>query len=282
MRDVQQIIPYKIIFQNIEYGNQMLEEHKKENHGECLEVILEGSGKYKYKDVIFPVKAGDIFVIRGKYTGEIREAANLKLARIFYHDDFVHVATFKRMSGWQAIFVVNPLMGTYQKPENRLHADKETIAEFRCIIGKMYEEQLNREPGYEQILNSAFFILITLISRKYQQAKQQREDSITRFAQAVAYMEDRYWEAIKLSDLAAMVNVSERHFMRRFREIYNTTPVQYLLELRLRRSLILLGQPDLTIGQVAMECGFNDPNYFSRSFKRMFQMTPGQYRKMTY
>lgn len=43
MRDVQQIIPYKIIFQNIECGNQILEEHKKENHGECLEVILESS-----------------------------------------------------------------------------------------------------------------------------------------------------------------------------------------------------------------------------------------------
>ena len=41
----------------------------------------------------------------------------------------------------------------------------------------------------------------------------------------------------------------------------------------------LLSSNDMPIGDIAMQCGFEDAGYFGRVFKQIFRMTPSQYRK---
>lgn len=59
---------------------------------------------------------------------------------------------------------------------------------------------------------------------------------------------------------------------------YNTS--SYILHVRMSKAKRLLDADISTpIGEIALECGFSDMGYFSRTFKNLFHMTPSQYRK---
>lgn len=59
---------------------------------------------------------------------------------------------------------------------------------------------------------------------------------------------------------------------------YNTSA--YILQMRMERGKRMLVSSDALIGEIAMKCGFEDANYFSRIFKQIFNVTPSQYRKV--
>jgi AraC-like DNA-binding protein len=56
-------------------------------------------------------------------------------------------------------------------------------------------------------------------------------------------------------------------------------PIEYLIRLRIRQSMELLTASDMSVTDIAMECGFNDSNYFARQFKRINDMSASEFRK---
>lgn len=74
--------------------------------------------------------------------------------------------------------------------------------------------------------------------------------------------------------------LSEDYLKRMFKKQYGVTPHDYLVKIRLERAKMMLSSVsrfDYTIKSVASSCGFNDPLYFSRLFKKRFNMSPLAY-----
>jgi len=93
----------------------------------------------------------------------------------------------------------------------------------------------------------------------------------------------RYLEAHPTSPgvtrgLASEVGVSEPHVRRLFRQTYGKTPRQYLVEIRLKRAQDLLQTTSLGVDRIARAVGFASPGIFVKQFKRIYRMTPVQYR----
>lgn len=63
-----------------------------------------------------------------------------------------------------------------------------------------------------------------------------------------------------------------------FKKAVGMSPLQYLIDLRLRESLTLLRTPGMTLANVASQVGFRDPFHFSRAFKQKMGESPSQYR----
>ena len=57
------------------------------------------------------------------------------------------------------------------------------------------------------------------------------------------------------------------------------SPLDYLIKIRIQESAKLLQKSDLPIGEVALNCGFNDFSYFGKHFKREMNCSPREYRK---
>jgi AraC family transcriptional regulator, L-rhamnose operon regulatory protein RhaS len=55
--------------------------------------------------------------------------------------------------------------------------------------------------------------------------------------------------------------------------------MRYLLDLRLNRSAELLKNSDMRITDIALQCGFNDANYFTRQFRNFKGFSPRTYRE---
>ncbi len=92
------------------------------------------------------------------------------------------------------------------------------------------------------------------------------------------YIEDCCDEDISLSRLSAVANLSAYHLIRVFTRETGLQPHKYLTQARVNKARELLSG-ELPIAAVALETGFVDQSHFTRQFKRITGVTPGQYRK---
>jgi AraC family transcriptional regulator len=95
----------------------------------------------------------------------------------------------------------------------------------------------------------------------------------------VEYIEDHLNARPRLDQLAAVVRLSAYHFARQFKAATGLPPHEYVVARRVERAKqFLQGSRDLSLAEVAAQAGFSDQSQFSRHFKRLVGVTPGQFR----
>lgn len=95
----------------------------------------------------------------------------------------------------------------------------------------------------------------------------------------LAFLQERFDEALTVSRIAASASVSESECLRCFRQTVGIAPIAYLKHYRLQRAAELLQGTDLPVAAVASRCGFLEMSYFSREFRKMYGAAPTQYRR---
>jgi AraC-like DNA-binding protein len=80
--------------------------------------------------------------------------------------------------------------------------------------------------------------------------------------------------------LANELCISTSQLNRKLNAISGLNCSNYVLHVRLNRAKKILIKSQRPIGDIAMECGFNDFAYFSRAFRKEFMMTPSQYQRL--
>lgn len=95
----------------------------------------------------------------------------------------------------------------------------------------------------------------------------------------LTYIRENYKEKIYIRDLAKEVCMNEQYFCRFFKKAIGRSPIEYLNEYRIKQSLRLLEETDLSITEICLECGYNNLGNFLREFRKYTDTTPLQYRK---
>ncbi|GKU77337.1 response regulator [Paenibacillus sp. L3-i20] len=93
------------------------------------------------------------------------------------------------------------------------------------------------------------------------------------------FVENHFQEDISLQDVASRFFLSREYIARKFKQEYGVTLLDYLSRIRIDKSKLLLHNPHLRIAQVAEMVGYHDEKYFSRVFKKLVGINPGEYRK---
>ena len=81
-----------------------------------------------------------------------------------------------------------------------------------------------------------------------------------------------------LGEMAESVNLSPPYFCYLFKTITGVPPAKYLKSLRMQQAAVLLRTTFLSVKEVVSRVGFTDESHFVRDFKRMFGVTPSEYR----
>jgi AraC family transcriptional regulator len=84
---------------------------------------------------------------------------------------------------------------------------------------------------------------------------------------------------LDLQTLAAEAGFSRRHFLRMFHKATGDTPHQYLIKLRLARAREFLRQRDMSLIDIALECGFASHSHMTTAFRRYLGVTPRELRR---
>ncbi len=90
------------------------------------------------------------------------------------------------------------------------------------------------------------------------------------------YLHRNYWKNISVEDLTEIAQLSRFHLMRTFRRDVGLSPHAYLTQIRVEAAKKLLSE-GASIVDVASDIGFTDQSHFTRHFKRITGVTPGQY-----
>ncbi|NJK27825.1 MAG: helix-turn-helix transcriptional regulator [Coleofasciculaceae cyanobacterium SM2_3_26] len=100
-----------------------------------------------------------------------------------------------------------------------------------------------------------------------------------RLREAIAYVNDHLEDSLKLADMAAAAGMSEYYFARSFKQTMGVAPYRYVIQQRVERAKQLLGQKDLAIAEVALQCGFAHQSHLTKHFRQQTGITPKAYRE---
>lgn len=93
---------------------------------------------------------------------------------------------------------------------------------------------------------------------------------------AIGFVKEHYQENISARDIALHAGISERYLRKIFAHHLSISPMDYLNQIRINKSIELLRLTSLSIKEVSFLCGFNSPQYFSRVFKQQTGSTPSE------
>lgn len=93
------------------------------------------------------------------------------------------------------------------------------------------------------------------------------------------YIHKNFSYQISLDDIAETVSLSKSSVLNIFHKNIHTSPIQYLVNYRLKHAAKLLAATQVSVSAIARDTGFENVGYFCRKFKEVFQLTPSEYRK---
>ncbi|WZL82555.1 response regulator [Vallitaleaceae bacterium 9-2] len=105
-------------------------------------------------------------------------------------------------------------------------------------------------------------------------------NNVTLTAKAKDYIQAHYHEKITLQEVADRLDVSYGHLSKCFSQVETIPFNRYLLETRIKQAKKLMTRGEKTISEIAYAIGIDDPNYFSKCFKRVTNMAPKEYMTM--
>lgn len=148
----------------------------------------------------------------------------------------------------------------------------------------LFEAMRVKSTGYEFIAQGALYYLIGTILENQLYVKNNKYTKKTkeRFLQlknVITLIENEYQNPLTLEDLSKASGMSPKYFCRFFHEMINKTPIEYLNYYRIEISCEKLLATELSITEIALNCGFNDVSYFIKTFKKHKGVTPKQYLK---
>jgi AraC-like DNA-binding protein len=186
-------------------------------------------------------------------------------------DDFVH------LDGPD----VPMLIGRYRVPVNLLFQPRE-VDFIPTMIAALSRELHGRELYWEQSVRTLVEWLLLRLGRL---ANEQESPDLTAadLAQAEVFrmirtqIHERLQEHWTVGRMARMANLSASRFGVLYRKLFDVSPLEDLIEARLRRARMLLANAALSVGEAAAEAGFPNACYFSRLFRRRVGVSPRDY-----
>jgi AraC family L-rhamnose operon transcriptional activator RhaR/AraC family L-rhamnose operon regulatory protein RhaS len=246
-----------------------------------LVIVLNGTAIHTINSEESFIKKGDVFVFNEDVSHGYKDPRDFKIINIMYKPErMIDVGNdIKKSPGYQALFVLEPFYRKDHRFSNTLSltiSELEYVAELGASIDEEYK---SKRQGYQTMIYAYFMELVVYLSRQYDLQTEHSQNNFIHLAKAVSFIEDHYLNPIKLEELADKANLSVRHFNRIFKENYKTTPIDYIIKLRLEHACFLLRKSESGITEIAAKSGFDDSNYFTRLFKKYFGITPKDYRK---
>lgn len=235
--------------------------------GYQLKYVLRGRGYVEWEGHTYTVLPGEIFLL------------DLSLAHRYYADP---------QDPWELLWVhfdgtgcsdYFRLLGADDNPVLQTANRSETEEQFRQLF-KLFR---HRPCGLEALASCAITHILTqlIVARAEAGAELASLQSLPYpdvIRHSIAYLEANYQYPLQLEEIAQQVTLSPFHFARLFKRTTGSSVMEYLLRIRLRMAKHLLTQTAMPVSEIADKCGFADPSYFSRTFKRWEGATPSEFR----
>lgn len=228
-------------------------------------IVLSGTGTLEYEKHSYQLTGGDCVF--------------LDCRRPYCHQTSEHLWALK----W--VHFYGPNMGNiYDKYTTRggraaFHA-KEPAA-FEHLLDQLY--QIADSSDYirdMRIFEKITSLLTLLMDESWNPEPGKSTPKRQNLQQVKDYLDQHYHEKVTLDELAEMFYINKFYLTRIFKEQFGLPISHYLLQIRITHAKQLLRFTDQTMEAIGAACGMGDGNYFTRMFRRVEGITPGEFRKL--
>ncbi len=227
------------------------------------------------KDVIVIIPPGTSFSASLKSNRLEYFKESIKGSRIEKSDDILHLNAQHQVDH---LFIHFNLGLKYDHPEPGIYTFEVNDAMLKEIflIKENILVDVSRFDFYTTVaINRLIFLLLTGIS------KSKWNDPIKdhRILKAVRYIDEHLHTKIYNESLAMMVHMAVNSFLRYFKQKTGFSIQQYVQQKRIDKSLVLLHHSNKSLDEIAENCGFCDRFHYSKTFKKIMNLSPSKYRK---
>ncbi len=243
-----------------------------------------------------------LFALRALFSNE-EEAG--RYSQILHVDDIIEKAEYSE-SDYEQQIEEEIYSRVVEKEEDQIQAAFEQLYARMSADGSMtFSSIKNRMLGmvmgfgarWSRVLGDNYDVLSEIIGSPdkdalYRICKRYLSETILKITslrqkkvnsiieKANQFMEDHYAEEISLEDVAKEVNLSSYYFSRFYKEESGINFSDKLVNVRIDKAKELLKKEELSVKDVCFMVGYMEPNYFSKTFKKVTGYTASEYKKM--
>ena len=193
------------------------------------------------------------------------------------------------------MFIIDPAFLHHMAVEtNCVNPDQVELLDFtyrrdyqiEAIAQFFYQEMQQDSIGMRLYTESLANLLAIHLLRQYcafKPALKQYQDGLPQHSlqRVFNYIHDHLEQDISLSQLSNIGGVSKYYFIKLFKQSTGRTPHQYLIQQRLEQAKQLLKHSNLSITEIALQCGFTSQSHLTKTFRDAIGTTPKAYRQQT-
>lgn len=150
---------------------------------------------------------------------------------------------------------------------------KRLIAEFNHLSVNLYT------PGTPELLDWTCFRILGELMFSGLRNSGEEEPKETVIRNISTWLRVHYAEDIFIDDVAAAYGLSHSHFFREWKKVFDISPLQFILDLRLEAAAWHLANSALPVSRIVKEVNFSGTTKFYRRFQNRYGMTPEAYRR---
>lgn len=221
--------------------------------------VLEGIMEICSNGVQYKIQSGDFYVLSPDY--EVIANPVIKPFLIWFEFNGDKVDGFTKQCGFK---------------NNAITVGKANLSQAKHVV--KIANLLHEHPsGYELMVHHNLWGFMVC-----SQAVEHRSELSYGISKTLEYIKTNSSENFSLQNLADISGLSLQCFRKQFLRQVGEPPIRYVLKLKMKSAKELLALPEMSIKQIAMEIGIEDPYYFSRIFKKYEGISPELFRKSFY
>lgn len=171
--------------------------------------------------------------------------------------------------------LVNIIMDNIRSLRKRFSSIDTFLLRFD-LEGNRFLSCLDPQMPQEEIKEGLYHLLMYCFETIRSCRKQSCPDILY---QCIEIIENSYFQNITLHEVASLIGVSPPYLSRVFKKEMGINFIDYLNKIRIEKAKELLGNEDIKIHEVSEKVGFNNPEYFTRIFKKYIGQTPIKFRQ---
>lgn len=236
--------------------------------------VLQGEGIFQVNEEYIELKEGDgLFINSGR----------LHMSKSNTSCTFIclNVSPHYILSQELYNIYVKPYIEATNLPYILINTDELWGKNILNAIYQIYQYIDQKPQKYEvDISIKLTFIWKNLIASGFQlEFIESEELKNNRVKGMLSWIHQYYMEKISLADIARAGQLSKSECCRYFKRYFKMSPLNYVIDYRIKKSLYLLQRSDVSVTEVAYQVGFNSTSYYISKFKEIMRTTPLAYQK---
>lgn len=227
-----------------------------------LEIVISGSGQQTFDNQTFSLSKGDIYVCRPLDVHQI-DSDGITIRNVKIKESAMQQWILKKLYAFN-----NPVV---------YHLSEEQFNHFTYFFDLLQNELKQKASNVLETTSLLCELIYTYFFR-LGKADENRDNPINKVMFFLQH-DNHFIQRVTLDEIADYVGYSKFYTSTLFHKTYGITIQQYIVNLRIEYAKKLISKTNLSITEIALECGFSSSSNFYSQFTKLIGMSPLQYKK---